>query len=112
MKFLRPRKIPSTPIAQATPLYAEEADWRYQTYQSQTVWLNRALVGLMVLSVLLLMSLIANLFLFPLKSNTPYLYTVNENTGELTQIGQFGNANAHNCIKPGRSASANWCETM
>jgi len=65
------------------------ADWRYDKYESQKVWLNRSLLGLGVLACLLLLSLITNVMLFPLKEKVPYLYAVNETTGELTQLGQF-----------------------
>ncbi len=69
--------------------YEEACDWRYQMYHNQSVWLNRSLLVVASLSVLLFLSLIANLFLFPLKQNVPFLYTVNETTGEITQLGQL-----------------------
>lgn len=69
--------------------YTEAADWRFQSYYSQSVWLKRTLLSTIILAALLFVSLSANFFLFPLKQNVPFLYAVNENTGELSQIGQF-----------------------
>jgi type IV secretion system protein VirB8 len=64
-------------------------EWRSQIYYSQTVWLNHSMVGLIILSALLLLSLSANVLLIPLKQKFPYLYTLNETTGELTQLGNY-----------------------
>src|SRR6185312_9592048 len=69
--------------------YQIASDWHYQRYQNQRVWLSRALLGCLLLSIMLVLSLMSNLFLFPLKQKVPFLYTVNHKTGELTQIGEF-----------------------
>lgn len=74
-------------ITQKEKTYWEEAtDWRYERYESQTVWLNRSLIALFVLSGLLGISILANVFLSPLKERVPYVYTVNETTGEITEL--------------------------
>ena len=69
--------------------FANCANWHYQIYESQRVWLSRAIILIILLFITLTLSLCANFFLFPLKQNVPYLYAVNETTGELTQLGQF-----------------------
>lgn len=69
--------------------YEEARNWHYDKYESQKVWLNRAVLAIGILSIFLLVSLLLNAMLFPLKEKIPFLYAVNENTGELTQIGQF-----------------------
>ena len=78
--------------------YQTASDWAYDMYQSQTVWLNRALLALIVLAVLLLLSLLSNLYLFPLKEKIPYLYAFDHATGEITKIG---------ALEP-TTLSANW----
>lgn len=79
------------PLSQGKPVdfYQASADWVYDMYQSQSVWLKRALFALVILSSFLLMSLLLNLFLFPLKERVPYLYAFNNATGEITKIGQL-----------------------
>jgi len=67
--------------------YQSTSDWRYDMYQSHTVWLRRALLGLVILAVLLMLSLICNLMLVPLKEKVPYLYAFDHATGEITKIG-------------------------
>jgi type IV secretion system protein VirB8 len=67
--------------------YRTTGDWAYDVYQSQTVWLRRSLLGLIILTCLLSLSLLANLFLFPLKEKVPYLYAFDHATGEITKIG-------------------------
>ncbi len=67
--------------------YRATSDWAYDLYQSQTLWLRRALLGLCVLSFLLTLSLAAHLFLLPLKEKVPYLYAFDHATGEITKIG-------------------------
>jgi len=69
--------------------YHQAADWHYQIYENQKVWLNRALIGIGLLTILLIVAIIAIAVLTPLKQNIPFLYTLNETTGELTQLGQF-----------------------
>lgn len=69
--------------------YQVATSWRAQCYDSQQTWLNRTLLGLGVISIALILSLSANCYLFPLKQTVPFLYTLNETTGELTQIGAY-----------------------
>lgn len=69
--------------------YQEAHDWRYQIYESQQVWLNRSLLATAVLGLLLILSLVSHLLLLPLKEKIPFLYVLNETTGELTQLGNF-----------------------
>ncbi len=76
--------------------FASSAHWHYQIYESQRVWLSRAIILIILLFIALMLSLCANFFLFPLKQNVPYLYAVNETTGELTQLGQFKAENQNN----------------
>src|SRR5579885_2700247 len=71
------------------PDYQTSADWIYDTYQSHTVWLRRALLALFLMSVLLLLSLLANLSMIPLKERIPYLYAFDHATGEITKIGEL-----------------------
>ena len=54
--------------------YQIASDWAYDLYQSQTIWLRRALATLVFLGFMLIMSLGVNLVLFPLKEKVPYLY--------------------------------------
>lgn len=67
--------------------YQQASDWAYDMYQSQTLWLRRALVALVVMALLLLVSLLTNMILFPLKEKVPYLYAFDHATGEITKIG-------------------------
>lgn len=67
--------------------YKASQNWAYDMYQSQTMWLRRALIGLISLGILLFTSLLANLFLFPLKEKVPYLYAFDHSTGEVTKVG-------------------------
>jgi type IV secretion system protein VirB8 len=69
--------------------YEQANNWRSQIFDSQRVWLNHSIVSLIILSALLLLSLSANVLLIPLKQKVPYLYTLNETTGELTQLGNY-----------------------
>ena len=69
--------------------YKQSADWAYDLYRSQTVWLRRALFGLVVMSVLLALSLCTQLYLLPLKERVPYLYAFDHATGEITKIGDL-----------------------
>ncbi len=69
--------------------YQEASEWRKEIFDSQRVWLSRSILGLIILTILLALSLSANFFLFPLKRTIPYLYTLNETTGELTQLGAY-----------------------
>jgi type IV secretion system protein VirB8 len=67
--------------------YQAASDWTYDMYQSQTVWLRRCLVGLVVLLILLGVSVLANLCLLPLKEKVPFLYAFDHATGEVTTVG-------------------------
>jgi type IV secretion system protein VirB8 len=67
--------------------YEAASDWAYDLYQSQSVWLRRCLGGLVGLGVLLMLSLMLNVFLFPLKEKVPYLYAFDHASGEITKIG-------------------------
>jgi type IV secretion system protein VirB8 len=69
--------------------YQSSSEWVYNLYQSQTIWLRRSLVGLVTLSILLLLSIGANLLLIPLKEKVPYLYAFDHATGEVTKIGDL-----------------------
>lgn len=71
----------------SSDFYQQAEDWFYDIYQSQTVWLKRAFVGLGISSLLLLLSLISNLLLLPLKEKVPYLYSFDKATGEVTKLG-------------------------
>ena len=67
--------------------YRASSDWVYELYQSKSLWLRWALFGLIVMSLLLSLSLLSNLYLFPLKEKVPYLYAFDHATGEITKIG-------------------------
>jgi type IV secretion system protein VirB8 len=67
--------------------YQASSDWAYEIYESKTLWLRRCLFALVFLGVLLSLSLIANLCLFPLKEKIPYLYAFDHATGEVTKVG-------------------------
>lgn len=67
--------------------YQATSDWAYDMYQSQTVWLRRTLLALVVLTLLLILSLFSNLYLFPLKEKVPYLYAFDHATGDITKVG-------------------------
>jgi type IV secretory pathway component VirB8 len=69
--------------------YSASDDWTYNIYQSQGVWLRRALCGLIVMGLLLGLSLIANIMLLPLKEKVPYLYAFDHASGEITKIGEL-----------------------
>lgn len=79
--------------------YHQEAkDWAYDRYFSRSIWLRRCLLSLLMVTVLLAMSLAANLILIPLKEKVPYLYAFDHASGEITKIGT---------LEP-TSLSANW----
>lgn len=67
--------------------YKASSDWSYDIYQSQRVWLRRALLSIFVLCVFLAASLSSTLILIPLKEKVPYLYAFDHATGEVTKIG-------------------------
>ncbi len=69
--------------------YQSSSDWAYDMYHSQTIWLRRSLIALILMTILLFFSLTANLFLFPLKEKVPYLYAFDKATGEITKIGEL-----------------------
>lgn len=72
-----------------TAFHQEATDWFYDRYQSQTVWLHRALLGIVFLFILLALSLATNVLCFPLKEKVPYLYGFNDTTGEIKALGQL-----------------------
>src|SRR3990167_654616 len=69
--------------------YQASSNWTYDMYQSQTVWLRRALIALGMVIILLGLSIAANLILIPLKEKVPYLYAFDHATGEVTKIGEL-----------------------
>ena len=69
--------------------YQATSDWAYELYLSKSLWLRWALFGLILMAVLLGLSLLSNLFLFPLKEKVPYLYAFDHATGEITKIGEL-----------------------
>ena len=69
--------------------YTATAEWAYEMYQSQRVWLRRSLVMNLALLVLLAVSITTALMLFPLKEKVPYLYAFDHATGEITKIGSL-----------------------
>ncbi len=73
--------------------YQASFNWTYDMYQSQTVWLRRALVALGIVIILLGVSIAANLILIPLKEKVPYLYAFDHATGEVTKIGELEKTN-------------------
>lgn len=75
--------------SQKDTYYKQAGDWTYDIYHSHSVWLKRALVGLGLMIFLLILSLSANLILFPLKEKVPYLYAFDHATGEITKIGDL-----------------------
>lgn len=85
-------------VIEQNDLYASASKWTYDLYLSQTIWLRRALFGLLFLAILLLLSLLSHLFLLPLKEKVPYLYAFDHATGEVTKIGT---------LEP-TTLSANW----
>jgi type IV secretion system protein VirB8 len=78
--------------------YQTTSDWTYDMYQSQTVWLRRSVFALIFLLILLILSLLSNLYLLPLKEKVPYLYAFDHATGEITKIG----------VLESTTLSANW----
>jgi len=81
-----------------TNFYNATSDWAYDMYQSHTVWLRRTLFAVVAMTILLTLSLLYNLYLFPLKEKVPYLYAFDQATGEITKIGT---------LEP-TTLSANW----
>lgn len=67
--------------------YQATDDWAYCMYQSQTVWLRRVSIALLITAILLALSLLSSLYLFPLKEKVPYLYAFDHTTGEVSKIG-------------------------
>lgn len=87
-----------TAINNKNDFYTATSDWAYDMYQSQTVWLRRTLLALIVMILILMLSVLANLCLLPLKEKVPYLYAFDHATGEITKIGN---------LEP-TTLSANW----
>lgn len=81
--------------------YTASDNWAYDLYQTQAVWLRRALFCLIVISLLLGLSLVANIMLLPLKEKVPYLYAFDHSSGEITKIGELDRT----------QLSANWMLT-
>jgi len=69
--------------------YQTSADWRYDIYQSKTVWLRYSMIGNAGLLLALLLALLTLVCLVPLKQKVPYLYTFNHATGEVTKLGEL-----------------------
>lgn len=70
--------------------YSQAADdWRYDIYQSKTLWLRYSLIANVGLLLSLLLVLITLGCLVPLKQKVPYLYTFNHATGEVTKLGEL-----------------------
>ena len=67
--------------------YQEAVDWAYDRYLAQSLWLKRSLFALVAMTVLLGISLTANLIMIPLKEKVPYLYAFDHATGEITKVG-------------------------
>lgn len=76
-------------MMQKDEFYQANSEWAYNIYQSQSVWLMRALLGLILLTGLLGLSVVTNLCLLPLKEKVPYLYAFDHATGEITKIGEL-----------------------
>ncbi|WP_218814687.1 virB8 family protein [Rickettsiella endosymbiont of Dermanyssus gallinae] len=69
--------------------YQTAADWRYDIYQSKTLWLHYSLIGNAGLLLALLLALLTLACLVPLKQKVPYLYAFNHATGEITKLGEL-----------------------
>lgn len=69
--------------------YEAVVDWAYEMYLSQSLWLRRALVSIVVLLILLAVSMLTTLTLLPLKEKVPYLYAFDHASGEITKIGDL-----------------------
>jgi len=78
--------------------HQEARNWSYDRYYSQSIWLRRCLLSLVVVTAFLAMSLTGNLLLLPFKEKVPYLYAFDHATGEITKIGT---------LEP-TTLSANW----
>lgn len=69
--------------------YTATSEWAYEMYQSQRVWLSRALILNISLLLLLAVSLLTIFILLPLKEKVPYLYAFDHASGEITKIGEL-----------------------
>lgn len=69
--------------------YQSASDWAYDMYQSQTLWLRRCLIALIITAIFLLLSLVGNCLLVPFKEKVPYLYAFDHSSGEVTSIGKL-----------------------
>jgi type IV secretion system protein VirB8 len=69
--------------------YQSASDWAYDMYQSQTLWLRRCLIALIITAIFLLLSLVGNCLLVPFKEKVPYLYAFDHASGEVTAIGKL-----------------------
>lgn len=78
--------------------YKASSNWAYDSYQSHSLWLRRALLALLVMASFLGLSIATNLSLLPLKEKVPYLYAFDKATGEISKLG---------ILEPS-SLSSNW----
>lgn len=69
--------------------YQSASGWAYDMYQSQTLWLRRCLIALIITAIFLLLSLVSNCLLIPFKEKVPYLYAFDHASGEVTTIGKL-----------------------
>lgn len=89
-KQLQPQQSKQNTCLNASKeFYETSGDWFYDMYHSQVVWVRWLTVGVVVLFVLLFLSVITNILLFPLKQKVPYLYTFDKATGEVTKLGEL-----------------------
>lgn len=88
-------------IVDAKEYYKMSMDWTYDLYLSQTLFLRRTIIALILLTILLFISIVTNLTLFPLKEKVPFLYAFDHATGEITKIGELERT----------SLSSNWALT-
>lgn len=74
----------------------DSADWRYQQFESTRLRLRWSLVLNSVLFGLLGLSLALLFILLPLKQTVPYVISLNESTGEMSQVGELTPASIEN----------------
>jgi len=78
--------------------YKEALTWSHDSYYANKLWLRRATLGIVILSIMLFMSLLSHLLLLPLKEKVPFLYAFDNTTGEITKLGELESS----------KLSANW----
>lgn len=64
--------------------YEYASTWRYEIYESQALWLRRALIALVVMTTLLLISISGYFYLLPLKQTSTALIIQDKETGDIT----------------------------